>query len=190
MDGDFRTSFVREPNSLRHNPALVLNADYRPLSYYPLSLWPWQEAVKAAWLDRVTILAEYDDVDTAVVVLGYADGRLATIRNSRRAPYGYDQRVEVLGAGGTLAAENEIENTVVKSTTAGVTSAKPVYFFLERYMRAYAIEWSAFVDACVDGAPVPATIQDGVNALALAEAAAQSLAEGRPVAVTPAMTGG
>ncbi len=62
MDGDFRTSFVREPGSLRHNPALVLNADYRPLSYYPLSLWPWQEAVKAAFLDRVIILAEYDDV--------------------------------------------------------------------------------------------------------------------------------
>jgi hypothetical protein len=62
MDGDFRTSFVREPNSLRHNPALVLNADYRPLSYYPLSLWPWQEAVKAAYLDRVQIIAEYDEV--------------------------------------------------------------------------------------------------------------------------------
>ena len=62
MDGDFRTEFVREPSSLRNHPALVLNADYRPLSYYPLSLWPWQEAVKAAWLDRVTIVAEYDDV--------------------------------------------------------------------------------------------------------------------------------
>ena len=62
MAGDFRTEFVREPNNLRHHPALVLNADYRPLSYYPLSLWPWQEAVKAAYLDRVTILAEYDDV--------------------------------------------------------------------------------------------------------------------------------
>ena len=62
MSGEFRTSFVREPNNLRHNPALVLNADYRPLSYYPLSLWSWQEAVKAAWLDRVQILAEYDEV--------------------------------------------------------------------------------------------------------------------------------
>jgi 5-methylcytosine-specific restriction endonuclease McrA len=59
---DFRTSFVREPGSLRHHPALVLNADYRPLSYYPLSLWPWQEAVKAAYLDRVQIIAEYDTV--------------------------------------------------------------------------------------------------------------------------------
>lgn len=62
MDGEFRHDFVREPSSLRHNPALVLNADYRPLSYYPLSLWTWQEAVKAAFLDRVTILSEYDDV--------------------------------------------------------------------------------------------------------------------------------
>ncbi len=62
MEGEFRTNFVRDPQALRQNPALVLNADYRPLSYYPLSLWPWQEAVKAAWLDRVTILAEYDEV--------------------------------------------------------------------------------------------------------------------------------
>lgn len=62
MDGDFRTNFVREPSALRHYPALVLNADYRPLSYYPLSLWPWQEAIKAAYLDRVSIVAEYDQV--------------------------------------------------------------------------------------------------------------------------------
>ncbi len=61
MDGDFRQSFVHEPAALRHYPALVLNADWRPLSYYPLSLWPWQEAVKAVWMDRVTIAAEYDE---------------------------------------------------------------------------------------------------------------------------------
>ena len=60
MDGDFRQSFVHEPAALRQVPALVLNADYRPLSDYPLSLWPWQEAVKAVWMDRVTIAAEYD----------------------------------------------------------------------------------------------------------------------------------
>ncbi|MEM7724311.1 MAG: Gfo/Idh/MocA family oxidoreductase, partial [Pseudomonadota bacterium] len=130
------------------------------------------------------------DIDTAVVVLTYDDGRLATIRNSRRAPYGYDQRVEVLGSKGALAVENEIENKVVKATSDGVVSAKPVHFFLERYMRAYAIEWSAFVDACVDGKPVPATVQDGVNALALAEAANRSLATGSPVEVTKDLTGG
>jgi 5-methylcytosine-specific restriction endonuclease McrA len=60
MDGDFRHDFVRERGALKQHPALVLNADYRPLSYYPLSLWPWQEAIKAVWLDRVDIVAEYD----------------------------------------------------------------------------------------------------------------------------------
>ncbi|MFT5065718.1 MAG: hypothetical protein ACI9TA_001338, partial [Reinekea sp.] len=62
IDADFRTEFVRTPGALKNKPALVLNADYRPLSYYPLSLWPWQDAVKAAWLDRVDIVAQYDDV--------------------------------------------------------------------------------------------------------------------------------
>ena len=62
MDGDFQKDFVRVSGALKNRPALVLNADYRPLSYFPLSLWPWQEAVKAAWLDRVDIVAEYDDV--------------------------------------------------------------------------------------------------------------------------------
>ncbi len=62
MDGDFRREFVREAGALKQHPALVLNADYRPLSYYPLSLWPWQDAVKAAWLDRVDIVAEYDRI--------------------------------------------------------------------------------------------------------------------------------
>ena len=60
MDGEFRTEFVREPSALKQHPALVLNADYRPLSYYPLSLWCWQDAVKAAYMDRVDIVAEYD----------------------------------------------------------------------------------------------------------------------------------
>ncbi|MEP1766546.1 MAG: HNH endonuclease [Sulfitobacter sp.] len=61
MDGDFRTEFIRSPAGLKNKPALVLNADYRPLSYYPLSLWSWQDAVKAKYLDRVDIVAEYDD---------------------------------------------------------------------------------------------------------------------------------
>lgn len=60
--GEFRSDFVRAPAALKQHPALVLNADYRPLSYYPLSLWSWQEAVKAAWLNRVDIIAEYDEV--------------------------------------------------------------------------------------------------------------------------------
>ncbi|TFL18271.1 HNH endonuclease [Jannaschia formosa] len=59
---DFRTEFTRTGAGLKHFPALVLNADYRPLSYYPLSLWPWQDAIKAAFLDRVDIVSEYEEV--------------------------------------------------------------------------------------------------------------------------------
>ncbi|MGB0507832.1 MAG: HNH endonuclease [Pikeienuella sp.] len=62
MSSAVTTSFLRSSGKLRDHPALVLNADYRPLSYFPLSLWPWQEAVKASYLDRVDIVAEYDEV--------------------------------------------------------------------------------------------------------------------------------
>lgn len=121
------------------------------------------------------------DVDTAVVTLTYADGRIAVIKNSRRAVYGYDQRVELLGSEGLLQAQNMLENTVVKSTTAGVTGAKPTYFFLERYMPAYAAEWAAFVDAVAEGKPVPVSLGDGVAALAMAEAATLSAKSGTPI---------
>lgn len=130
------------------------------------------------------------DVDTAVVTLHFADGRIAVIKNSRRAVYGYDQRLELLGSEGLLQAQNMLENTVVKSTVAGVTGAKPTYFFLERYMPAYQAEWKAFVEAVTTGAALPVTLQDGINALALAEAATQSARTGETVAVTKDMLGG
>jgi myo-inositol 2-dehydrogenase/D-chiro-inositol 1-dehydrogenase len=121
------------------------------------------------------------DVDTAVVTLSYADGRIAVIRNSRRAVYGHDQRIELLGSDGMLQAQNMLENTVVKSTKDGVTGAKPTYFFLERYMPAYAAEWAAFVAAVNSGGPVPVSLDDGIAALAMAEAATLSVKAGRPV---------
>ena len=123
------------------------------------------------------------DVDTAAVTLAYADGRIAVIKNSRRAVYGYDQRVEVLGSEGLLQAQNVLENTVVKSTTAGVSSAKPTYFFLERYMPAYKAEWAAFVQAVRIKADMPVDLHDGVAALAMAEAATRSARTGQPVAM-------
>ncbi|WP_116599877.1 inositol 2-dehydrogenase [Primorskyibacter marinus] len=121
------------------------------------------------------------DVDTAVVTLSYADGRIAVIKNSRRAVYGYDQRVELLGSEGLLQAQNMLENTVVKSTSSGVTGAKPTYFFLARYMPAYIAEWSAFVEAVTTRSPMPVTLDDGVTALAMAEAATRSARTGAPV---------
>ncbi len=124
------------------------------------------------------------DVDTAVVTLTYADGRLAVIRNSRRASYGYDQRVELLGSKGMLQVDNVTETKVVRSTEAGVTGAKPTYFFLERYMAAYKAEWAAFVDAASNRSAMPVTLDDGVKALAMAEAATRSAASGLPVDLT------
>ena len=121
------------------------------------------------------------DIDTAVVTLSYADGKLAVIKNSRRAAYGYDQRLELLGADGLLQAHNMLENTVVKSTRQGVNSAKPTYFFIERYMPAYRTEWAAFVAAVQEGDDMPVSLQDGVQALAMAEAAQRSFDSSRPV---------
>jgi myo-inositol 2-dehydrogenase/D-chiro-inositol 1-dehydrogenase len=128
------------------------------------------------------------DVDTAVVTLSWADGRIAVIRNSRRAGYGYDQRIELLGSGGLLSANNVLGNTVEKITADGAQSAKPVYFFLERYMRAYEAEWTAFIEALKTEARMPVTLADGIAALACAEAAARSARSGKTeeaAAVTP-----
>lgn len=136
-------------------------------------------------------IGQAGDVDTAVITLRFADGRIAVIKNSRRAVYGYDQRVELLGSEGLLSAGNVIENTVTKLTTSGSISAKPEFFFLERYMRAYEAEWSAFVASMENGAALPVTLKDGINALAIAEAATLScktglsveLKDGKPVSV-------
>ena len=123
------------------------------------------------------------DVDTAIITLHFADGRLAVIKNSRRAVYGYDQRIELLGATGLLSAGNVLENTVAKITTDGAISAKPEYFFLERYMRSYEAEWNAFVKAVQTQTALPVTLDDGVNALAVAEAATLSAKTGQTVAL-------
>ena len=120
------------------------------------------------------------DVDTAVATLRYSDGRIAVIHNSRRAVYGYDQRLELLGSKGQLQVRNVAENTVVKSTEQGVIAAKPTYFFLERYMPAYKAEWAAFVDSVTNGSELPVNIDDGVLALEMAEAATRSVASGLP----------
>ena len=121
------------------------------------------------------------DVDTAVVTLNYADGKIAVIKNSRRAIFGYDQRVELLGSEGLLQVQNLTENTLVKSNSKGITSAKPMSFFLERYMPAYVAEWAAFVDSVANNKAAPVSLRDGVLALQMAEAATQSCQSGERV---------
>ena len=126
-------------------------------------------------------VAKVGDTDSAMVVMKTASGKLCHINNSRRASYGYDQRLEVHGSKGRLMAGNRTATTVELADGAAVTSEKPLYFFLERYADAYRAELSAFVDAVVNRKPLPVTAEDGRQAIVLAEAAVKSLKTGRPV---------
>ena len=123
------------------------------------------------------------DVDTAAVTLTTASGKICQISNSRRAAYGYDQRIEVHGALGMLRAENKLENSVEVATSAGFARAPAQHFFLERYEAAYAAEMRHFIDAVAGGQPPSPTINDGLRAQMLADAAALSLETGAPVSV-------
>ena len=124
------------------------------------------------------------DVDTAAVLMKTTGGRICQISCSRRAVYGYDQRVEVHGSKGLLRAENVPQTTVVLATGAGI-SADPVQnFFLERYARAYQHELNYFIDCVQKGVqPVPSG-QDGLAAGQLADAAALSVERGGGVRVS------
>ncbi|MSU65524.1 MAG: inositol 2-dehydrogenase [Opitutus sp.] len=121
------------------------------------------------------------DTDSAMVMMRTASGRLCHINNSRRASYGYDQRIEVHGAKGRLMAGNQKSTTVELADGAAVSEDKPLYFFLERYAEAYRAELAGFVEAVRTGRPMPVTPADGRQALVLADAAYQSLRSGRSV---------
>ncbi|WP_103333209.1 inositol 2-dehydrogenase [Pseudotabrizicola formosa] len=129
-------------------------------------------------------IGELGDFDSANVILRTASGTQAIITNTRRAAYGYDQRIEVLGSEGMAAAENHGENRITLADKSGFHSAPLLNFFMSRYTAAYANEIAAFVAAVADGAPTPTTGHDGLMALALAEAALKSIAEGRMVKVS------
>ena len=123
------------------------------------------------------------DIDSAMVLLKTRSGRLAHINNSRRASYGYDQRIEVHGAKGRLIAGNRTASTVELADANSVQTDKPLHFFLERYAEAYKRELDAFVAAVENKSPMPVGAADGRLALVLAEAALQSSQTGRSVKV-------
>ncbi|MBR0672508.1 inositol 2-dehydrogenase [Neoroseomonas soli] len=129
-------------------------------------------------------VAEAGDIDSCMVLLRTASGRMAHINNSRRAAYGYDQRVEVHGSLGRLIAGNRTPTTVEQADAWAVAAEKPMHFFLDRYAEAYRLELAAFIAAVRDGTPMPVGAEDGRQALVLAEAALRSLREGRPVKVS------
>lgn len=140
-------------------------------------------AVGSALVDPA--IGEAGDVDTAAVTLKTVSGRICQISNSRRASYGYDQRLEVHGSKGMLRAENQLENSVEVATGSGFARAPAQHFFLERYHGAYIAELKYFAGCLDAGAkPVP-TVEDGLRAQLMADAAALSLETGNVVKLAP-----
>jgi myo-inositol 2-dehydrogenase/D-chiro-inositol 1-dehydrogenase len=127
------------------------------------------------------VIESAGDVDATAVTLRTRSGRLAQINTIRRAAYGYDQRFEVLGSKGMLQAGNHRPTEVTAWSAEAVAADKPEYFFLERYRAAYAAEMAHFFDVVAGRATARTSIDDGVKALALAEAATTSWREKRIV---------
>ncbi|CUH52115.1 inositol 2-dehydrogenase [Shimia marina] len=128
-------------------------------------------------------IRELGDYDTATVVLTTASGKQATILNSRRATYGYDQRIEVLGSKGMVQAENQRPVSIEVATADGYTRPPLHDFFMTRYVDAYAAELNAFISALNSGEPMSPDGRDGLDALRLADAALQSAKTGQAVAL-------
>ena len=128
-------------------------------------------------------IGEAGDVDTALITLTFENGVLGAIDNSRRAVYGYDQRVEVFGSEGMVAVANEQPDRHVYANVEGVQSALPLYFFLERYLDSYIAEMQAFVEAVMENREPPVTGEDGRVPVVMGLAAQKSLREKRPVAL-------
>ena len=129
-------------------------------------------------------IGDVGDADSTAVTIRTKRGRLCQINTSRRAVYGYDQRFEVLGSGGMLQAGNHAPTEVVASTTKAVARDLPLHFFLERYRAAYANELAHFFAVLAGKETLRTTIDDGLKALELAEAATTSWREGRIVQLT------
>ncbi len=126
-------------------------------------------------------IGELGDYDSANLILTTASGKQCAISNSRRATYGYDQRIEVHGSLGMVAAENQREVSIEVATKDGYTRPPLYDFFMTRYIAAYAAEITTFISMLTDDTPPTPSGQDGLRSLIIAEAALMSVAEGRAV---------
>ena len=122
-----------------------------------------------------------NDIDTAVINMTLKNGVLATIQNSRKAVYGYDQRIEVLGSKGTLIVGNKLLNGVIKGTKDGFTSANPKNFFIDRYKESYQIEIADIIRSLSGEAVDHAGVEDGLHALKIGLAANKALLQNKPI---------
>lgn len=140
-----------------------------------------EEIYTAAGVRVDPAIGEAGDLDTALVLMRFKNGVIGTIDNCRKAPYGYDQRVEILGSEGKIATENRYPNEAVVSTGKSVYNDLPLNFFMDRYTESFALELGAFAEAVLAGKATPVTGIDGRIPVAMALAARKSYDEKRPV---------
>jgi myo-inositol 2-dehydrogenase/D-chiro-inositol 1-dehydrogenase len=163
---------------------------FRDMLIHDFDVFRWILDDDAVWLSATgacltdPAIAEAGDIDSAAVTIRTRRGRLCQINTSRRAAYGYDQRFEVLGSKGLLACGNQRPTEVVQADAAGTRTDNPEHFFLQRYREAYRLEVTHFFEQLQSGGAFRTTVEDGVAAQRLADAAAQSLATGQPVSLT------
>jgi len=129
-------------------------------------------------------IGELGDYDSANVILRTASGKQCVITNSRRAAYGYDQRIEVLGSKGMVSARNTHEANIEVAGKDGFQSPPLLNFFMTRYTAAYANEIAAFVQSLSEKTTPPTTGEDGLRALEMADAAVKSVETGQAVKLT------
>ncbi len=167
----------------------VSGGQFRDMTIHDFDMARWllgEEPVEVYAIGEALVdprLKELGDIDSAMVLLRTKSNRLCHINHSRRAAYGYDQRIEVFGSKGMLRAGNKTPSTVERSDGTAVCTEKPLHFFLERYADAYRAELSAFVTALRKKQAMPVGPDDGRQALVLAEAALDSLKTNKAVKV-------
>ncbi|PAA17427.1 inositol 2-dehydrogenase [Pseudomonas fragi] len=143
---------------------------------------PFELTAIASRLIDPALMEKYDDYDTAMVQMQTASGKQCHINNCRQAAYGYDQRIEVFGSTGMLQMDNLRPTTIRRWSRDATDAREPLLnFFLERYQQAYKSELDAYIDALVHKKQMPITVQDGLKALQLADAALESVKTGRAV---------
>ncbi|THD83520.1 inositol 2-dehydrogenase [Aliigemmobacter aestuarii] len=189
-DVEMVTITSRDPGAPPYDYITRSGGIFRDMTIHDFDMARWllgeevETVMAAASVLTDAKIGELGDFDSVNVILRTASGKQAIITNSRRATYGYDQRIEVLGSKGLAAAQNHGENRITVADGAGFHDAPLLNFFMTRYIAAYANEIAAFIATVNDGKPTPTTGHDGLMALALAEAALKSVAEGRAVKVS------
>ena len=163
---------------------------FRDMLIHDFDVFRWilcADGDEAQWLSATgsvltdPAIAALGDFDSTAVTIRTRKGRLCQINTTRRAAYGYDQRFEVLGSTGMLQCGNHTPSEVRQWDATGVRGDKPENFFLQRYSAAYRLEIAHFFECLQSGAAFRTTIADGVAALELADAAAESCKTGQPV---------